>query len=349
MAQDVSIGGVRNSMTGVNQSSERPLLSFAVPTYNRAKYLDQLLGVLVKQLQGECRVEVIVSDNASTDNTPAVVECYQQQGLDIRYLRNETNRGPDFNILQCFEQAAGKYVWIFGDDDVIAPGTLKRVLQALATQLYDLVCIRAFFFEKDCLQHKNFSPTRDLTLATSADLARHVHVYFTFISGVIINKERVVSMPHPPFDSLVGTSLAQLGPIYTALNHHRRSLLIQDPLIAATGNRHVGYAVCRVFGPTFSKITEEWLEKESVQKAIVNGTIQSFFPSILLLFRQVDTSSVSEDPLQVLGSCFGNNFRYWLFDYPICVLPLPLARIWLLLGRALDKADKLIGNLLVSL
>jgi glycosyltransferase involved in cell wall biosynthesis len=105
-------------MTHAIPLSERPLLSFTIPTCNRAKYLDQLLGALLKQLHGESRVELIVSDNASTDNTPAVVEAYRQQGLPIRYLRNQANHGPDFNILQCYEQAAGRYVWIFGDDDL---------------------------------------------------------------------------------------------------------------------------------------------------------------------------------------------------------------------------------------
>jgi glycosyltransferase involved in cell wall biosynthesis len=65
-------------MTQTSKLLARPLLTFAVPTYNRAKYLDQLLGVLLKQLHGESRVEVIVLDNASTDNMPAVVEDYRQ-------------------------------------------------------------------------------------------------------------------------------------------------------------------------------------------------------------------------------------------------------------------------------
>jgi abequosyltransferase len=334
-------------MTQTSEVSGQPLLTFAVPTYNRAKHLDQLLGVLLKQIPGENRVELIVSDNASTDNTSAVVEGYRHCGLDIRYLCNETNCGADFNILQCYEQAAGKYVWIFGDDDVIAPGTVKRVLHALATKLYDLVCIRACSFEGKYVQHKDFIPAPDLDLTTSEDLARHVHVFFTFISGMIVNKERISSVPHRQFDSLLGTNLVQLGPFYTALNHHRRSLLIRDPLIAATGNSHVGYALYRTFGPALTRITCEWVEKKSVRRAIVNGTIQMFFPSFLLLTRQSETSSVHEDPHQVLLPCFGRNFRYWVFDYPICVLPLPLARVWMLAVRVINKVDSLLGSPLV--
>jgi len=335
-------------MTEMCQSFGRPLLSFAIPTYNRAKHLDQLLGVLIGQLHNESRVEVFISDNASTDNTPDVVETYRQQGLPIRYLRNETNLGPDFNIIQCHEQAAGQYVWVFGDDDLIAPGTMKRVLDALSSQLYDIICIRAYAREEDYVHHRNFTPAPDLDLVKAEDLARHFHVFFTFISGIIVNKERISSLPHRPFDSLLNTNLGQLGPCYAALNLHRRSLLIRDPLIAGTGNNNVGYELFRIFGTNLAKITREWIEMKLVQQAIINGAIQTFFPPYILLIRQSKFSSISENPHQVLRSCFGKNFRYWVFIYPIYALPLPLARMWMLVERAINKIDKLLGSPLLS-
>jgi glycosyltransferase involved in cell wall biosynthesis len=336
-------------MTLASQSSGPPLLSFAIPTYNRAKCLDRLLGALLLQLRGEDRVELIVSDNASTDNTQAVVEDYRQQGLDIRYLHNETNLGAGFNVLQCFKQAAGKYVWVFGDDDLIAPGTLKRVLDALASQRYDLVCIRSYGFEGEYVQHRNFNTALDLEFTRAEDLALHLHVFFTFLSGMIVNKELISSVPHRPFDSLQETNLSQLGPYYTALNHHRRSLLIRDPLVAATGNSSVTYALYHSFGPLLTRITREWVENKYIQRVIINGTIQTFFPHFLLLTRLSETSDVKENPHQVLRPCFGNNFRYWIFVYPIYALPLPLARVWLLVVRAINKVDKLLGNHLVRL
>jgi glycosyltransferase involved in cell wall biosynthesis len=348
MAQDFRIRGNKRSMTKANPLSERPLLTIAIPTYNRAKYLDQLLGVLLNQLHGESRVEVIVSDNASADNTPAVVEGYRQQGLDIHYLRNEANLGADFNILQCYEQASGKYAWIFSDDDLIAPGTLKRVIDALSLQVYDLVCIRAYLIKGDYVRHKKFTPAPDLDLTRAEDLARHVHVLFTFISAVIVNKERISSVPHQPFDSLLDTNLSQLGPFYTALNHHRRSLLIRDPLIAATGNSHVSYALYRVFGPTLTRITREWIENESVQQIIINGAIQRFFPSWILKSRESPASSAPEDRHQVLRVSFGYSPRYWIFDYPIYALPLPLARLWLLGLRVINKIDAVRGGPLLK-
>ena len=213
--------------------SERPLLTFAIPTYNRAEYLEGLLEFLLKELHDERRVEVLVSDNASSDRTGTLVSSYQSRGLAVRYIRNPENIGPDGNILQCFMQAGGKYVWVFSDDDILRAGSFDRILNVLCREQYGLICIRAYFFEGEYQRHKEFTPASDILCENAEDLARHFHVFFTFISGVILNKDLVTASNHRPFESLLGSNLAQLGPIYTALNHQRISLLIRDPLIAS--------------------------------------------------------------------------------------------------------------------
>lgn len=325
---------------------ERPLLTIAVPTYNRAHYLGQLLSVLLVQLCNEPRVELIVSDNASPDSTGAVVADFENRGLKIRYIRNDRNLGADGNILQCYHEASGQFVWIFSDDDLIEPGTVKRVLDILASQRYDVVCLRGYSFDGEYAGPRPFSPTPDLSFTRARDLARHVHVFFTFISGVIVNKDRNKFAAHRPFDSLLGTNLAQLGPFYTALNLQRRSLIIRDPLLAARGNSNVGYALYHVFATTLTEITSQWIEEEAVRRAIIRGTIQRFFPSWIMMSResQAQASSVAENPHQVLRKAFGYDFRYWLFDYPIYALPLPLARTWLLGVRAVNKIGTVLMN-----
>jgi abequosyltransferase len=327
--------------------SNAPLLTFAIPTYNRAHILERLLKVLSEELQGETRVELLISDNASPDETPGLIRAQRGRGLQIRYIRNETNIGPDRNFLQCFEQAAGKYVWIFSDDDLPAPGAIARILATLSSHEYDLVGIRSYSFDGDYHQHMRFTPKSDLVLTRADHLARFIHVFFTFISGIIINKDRVSSVDHPPFDSLFGTNLAQLGPCYTALNHHRKSLFIRDPLVAATGNATVGYAMYRVFGRNLTKITDEWIEQKAVRQAIYNGTIRSFFPSWILSVRKSHDPQSVEDPHNVLRPCFGYNFRYWAFDYPIYALPLALAEVWMFGVRAINKLDSIVWQSLL--
>jgi glycosyltransferase involved in cell wall biosynthesis len=326
-----------------------PLLTIAIPTYNRAHYLEGLLAVLHEQLQSETRVELLVSDNASTDNTAATVAKYQSRGVAIRSIRNESNLGADRNILQCYLEASGKYVWVFSDDDLILPGTVKRVLDILSSGRYDMVNLTARFSEGDDNRRQSpHAPLPDREFTRPEDLARSIYVYFTFISSVILNKQRISSLPHRPFDSLLDTNLVQLGPVYSALNHHRRSLVIRDPLIAARGNSNVGYGLFRVFGTSFEKITREWIDKASVQHAIIDLTIRKFLPYWMMMSRESKASIVAENPHRILRNCYGNNMRYWVFGYPIYVLPLPLAKLWLLGVRIANKAGSILGGLLLK-
>ena len=99
-----------------------PLLTIAIPTYNRDRYLEELLVCLGPQLKDRPEVQLLISDNASQDGTREMVETFQRQGLVVRYVRNAENIGPDGNFAQCFDLAEGKYFLLFGDDDLVLPG-----------------------------------------------------------------------------------------------------------------------------------------------------------------------------------------------------------------------------------
>ncbi len=318
-----------------------PLITIAIPTFNRATLLHRLLSQLGRQINNDARVELIISDNASTDPTPSVVKEFQEQGMLIRYLRNDTNIGADRNILQCFEAALGEYVWVFSDDDLMAPGTIPRLLDKLSADTYDLVFVTPYFFHGEYHLHKAFASTPDLTLTRARDFARRVHILLTFISGLVVNKRRVSETPHRPYEGLFGTSLAQLGPIFTALNGHRKSLVIRDPLIAASANTRVGYALYEVFGTNLKRIAQEWLDDAAVRDELFKGTLKRFLPFWIFKSRRQSASTVSEDPHRVLRACFGNYLNYWIFDYPVCTLPLPLAHAWVTFLRAVNRIEAL--------
>ena len=109
-----------------------PLLSICIPTYNRAHLLGSALRALLPQVEAlGGAVEVVVSDNCSPDDTPAVAKRAEEWG-PLRYHRHERNLGATKNILVlCNELARGEFAWVLGDDDLVRPGGVKRVLDAL--------------------------------------------------------------------------------------------------------------------------------------------------------------------------------------------------------------------------
>jgi len=110
--------------------SAGPLLSLCIPTYNRAALLEPMLLSLCRQCAAsDADLEIVVSDNASTDATPAVVEAASSI-YPIRYFRNDMNVGSR-NFLLAVERASGEYGWVLGDDDLVLDGGLHAITQAL--------------------------------------------------------------------------------------------------------------------------------------------------------------------------------------------------------------------------
>ena len=108
----------------------KKLLTICLPTYNRANVLSESLEHIVSQITDEnkTKVEILVSDNCSTDNTPEVVKSFIERGIPIVYNRNSENLGSDGNFLYCINNASGKYIWLLGDDDYLVEGTLDYLL-----------------------------------------------------------------------------------------------------------------------------------------------------------------------------------------------------------------------------
>jgi glycosyltransferase involved in cell wall biosynthesis len=110
----------------------QPLLSICVPTYNRADRLRVMLQALLPQIaEHSDRVELWISDNASTDETPRVIEEARRLG-PLNYSRNDTNLGIIGNVIKLMtELARGEFVWGLGDDDLIRPDAVRRVIETV--------------------------------------------------------------------------------------------------------------------------------------------------------------------------------------------------------------------------
>ncbi|HEX7639388.1 MAG TPA: glycosyltransferase family 2 protein [Burkholderiaceae bacterium] len=107
-------------------------LSICIPTYNRGAYIEETLRSALDQLTDE--VEIVVSDNASSDDTQAIVERLAGEHGCIRYFRWDRNMGADANFLKVVEIARGEFCWLMGSDDRIEPGGVQAVLDVLARE-----------------------------------------------------------------------------------------------------------------------------------------------------------------------------------------------------------------------
>ena len=125
-----------------------PLVSVGVPTFNGAGTLERALTSVLSQDYPE--LEVVISDNASTDETEAVCRQFASRDPRVRYLRKPTNCGPTENFMEVLRQARGKYFMWLGDDDWLAdPSYVSKCTSFLvANPDYSLACGVARYFRK---------------------------------------------------------------------------------------------------------------------------------------------------------------------------------------------------------
>jgi glycosyltransferase involved in cell wall biosynthesis len=112
-------------------------VSICIPTYNRSDYLQYAVNSVLGQTYQN--FELIICDDGSTDNTPEVVNSWDDSRL--RYLRHPQNIGRSRNMRSGFETAVGDYFIKFDDDDALTPEFLAKTVAVLDNNPeVDFVC-----------------------------------------------------------------------------------------------------------------------------------------------------------------------------------------------------------------
>lgn len=105
------------------------ILSICIPSYNRVEILVNQLDRLIPFVEKNNLIEIVVSDNCSTDDTTNVIKL--KYGNKIIVNKNSENIGIVNNIKKLYELSKGKYIWFLGDDDLINIDSLEKLINIL--------------------------------------------------------------------------------------------------------------------------------------------------------------------------------------------------------------------------
>jgi glycosyltransferase involved in cell wall biosynthesis len=132
-------------MNSVPAQDDRPQISVIIASYNYAHYISECISSVL--MQDVPSLELIVVDNASTDNTDEVLAQFSSDPR-LRYYKNETNIGLAPNHNRGLELARGQYILFVSADDRLLPGHLRRSLDYLeAHPRIDMVFGGAIFID----------------------------------------------------------------------------------------------------------------------------------------------------------------------------------------------------------
>jgi abequosyltransferase len=115
-------------------------LSICIGTHNRAKFIGETLDSILAQQ--EPNVEIVIMDNASSDDTPELIAQYLLYHPEIRYFRKHENTGFDRNYDEVVMYAKGEYCWLMSDDDLLIPGAIANILDILESK-NDLIVVNS--------------------------------------------------------------------------------------------------------------------------------------------------------------------------------------------------------------
>ena len=298
-----------------------PLLTIAIPTYKRAKFLNICLDSITKQIDAnDERIELLVSNNCSPDNTTEIVQKYITQGFKINYIINNENIGPDANIAQCFKEANGQFVVAFGDDDILENNAVDLIFKIIVENpdcgLIHLNCWN------NNLKKIAFKNNQYLSVKNKYEYISYVHFWLTFITANIVNKKYI------DWDDLLkdkNTYLNQVHIYLEALINAPINAIVCKKMLSGGGLENTGgYDLFKVFGTNFNKIMDDVSIKTNFKnfKHIINNQLlKYFFPNFIIFFNNNNFNFEKSNPNKILFPLFKKYFNYWFICVPLLIFP----------------------------
>lgn len=250
-------------------------LSICIPTFNRAEYIGSTLQKILEQ---NCTaLQVVVADNASSDNTELIVDQYIEMGLAIKYFRWPKNMGADNNYRKVAELAEGEYLWFLGSDDWICEGAINTVINKCESLQSDIYLCSEYLCDLEMRSYSvhyllgkstpdttfNF-PSRDQFIEYF-NLAQSQSALFGYLSSIIVKNDRWSSVEYDHrYD---GTLYSHMFILYTILSQGASLHYISSPLVRwRSGNDSFGGK---------GRITERYLVDIDGFKMIIDDFFKS--------------------------------------------------------------------------
>ncbi len=218
-----------------------PRVSIGLPVYNGARYLEASIESLLGQTWQD--FELIISDNASTDDTERICRRFQERDARVHYLRNDQNRGGAWNFNRVADLATAEYFTWAAHDDVRAPENIARCAEVLDR---DPSVILAYtsgaFIDEDGEHIRNFYPETDLNRTSARERLQRwffePHIPYHSFFGLI----RTSALRRTPLlancaanDEILLTHLVLLGkfqvvpePLFLNRDHSQRASRTKD-------------------------------------------------------------------------------------------------------------------------
>lgn len=299
------------------------ILSICILTYNRAKLLQQCLESLLSQVKLDAEIEVLVSDNASTDNTNFAVKEIQKSYPDLKYYCNNENIGFDGNVVACITRATGKYIFFMSDDDILLPGTVHKVQEYIKS--YNPSCLSVghySFLKDDCsVRGKIFYPSQDKIYESGMEFFDFAGL--GFISGLVLRLEYAKQFI---IDVRMGKGCAHLEiASRICLKKNGPFIFVGEPQVAARAPETFNYDLL-VYGyinvfEVYKKLVEEGFLDKQIFVDKTRANLTSGVPKYIL--NQIVTGDYNRvySQRKLVEAAYKDFWQFYVYCYPLYHIP----------------------------
>lgn len=291
---------------------ENRKLSICIPTFNRSTSLELLLYRL-KSESNCCNVEIIVSDNASTDQTQLVCKNFHKIYNNFIYVRNQINIGFHNNLLNVMNLANYEYIWILSDDDIPVENSINKLLDFLFNNDAGWILSNfkknnnnsSYFNKKSCRLNIN-------------ELLNEVGIWSSFISISVVKnslfKEWYIQNNKITNNDYVGLNIC-LYAGYLEGCIFRNEPLVCRPLDHISKHRFLNYETYLI---DFYKAIEIYIDNNSITNKTKSKLLNQFAFGIggLSLIKHIFEKNIKPNITEI-NKIYKYKLSYWIFLLPI--------------------------------
>lgn len=282
--------------------SLNPLLSICIPTYNRAEYLKKTIDSIINQKDFDERIEIVISDNCSTDNTENLCMEYTSKFSNIKYFRNDDNIA-DRNFPLVINRAKGLLRKLCNDTLLFNEGSLKYLLQLEEDNLV----------KKPVIFINNKGEDNKRTVNLDGFLYT-VSYNITWIGGLCIWGEDF----HYIEDGC-NEKLWQEKYLLKYISERRNTLIINKNLFKTQSlqKKNISYGLYKIFYINYLRFIQEYVDKQQISQNCVDwlekDLLFNFFPFWMINFEKQNKSflySQEENLIECIKQTYKNKVYY---------------------------------------
>jgi len=335
--------------------SHTPFITLGIPVYNG----DFCIGLTLESIrdalnnvQDKTQIEILISDNKSTDKTSEVVKSFVND-YKIKYYCNDTNIGYDGNIDTIVKRASGEYIWFLGCGEKVKIDSLSRLIEKLNNDIeYTNILLDFDIYDerKNTITDKRvFNFENDVLLEGKNNFK--YNKYGPAVSSNVINKRMWLKVIEKPL-TVDGWCHIERILNMISLNENSKTLLLSNPFFTLYREKdgwwtkpnsclllllllHVK-VIKSMLNIGFSEEIVKKMKYQQSRMALLGAVVQCKGVGL----------RIDKNVLNDVYSLFKYDYFFWLFVLPALLLPNKLNFISKIILKVLSISKQTIKKVI---